>query len=111
MSKIKFRTIFVALSLLLLSAFLVSKVAVNLDSSGDRQPTIAVNSDLPESSIPVSTPLRQTSDDLDELYQQAAAAQPDLVCLRGVETGIELSGKSELTAIVGWRSPLESRFT
>lgn len=78
MSKIKYRTIFATLSLLLLSAFLASKVAVNIDSGGDREPTIAVNSDLPEPPIPTSSPLKQTSNDLDELYQQAAAAQPDL---------------------------------
>lgn len=78
MSNIKYRTILLSISFLLLSFFLVSKVAVNIDLNRDREPTTITNSDLLERSPQASNPLKQTSNDLDELYQQAAEAQPDL---------------------------------
>ncbi|MEL7417479.1 MAG: hypothetical protein AAGK10_02670 [Cyanobacteria bacterium J06555_3] len=79
MRNIKYRTIFLSLALVALSFFLVAKVAVNFDANGDRQAATTINSDLSEA--PVPNPRRQNNNNLDELYQQAAAAQPDLARL------------------------------
>ena len=77
MSNIKYRTILCSIFALLLSSFL-AVIAVNVDLNRDRELTTVANSDLQERSPRISNPLKQTTNNLDELYQQAAQAQPDL---------------------------------
>ena len=78
MNKIKYRNILFIIASLLLSSFLIAKIAVNVDFNSDRAPANIVNADLSKRSLPASNPLKQSSNDLDELYQQAAEAQPYL---------------------------------
>ena len=77
MSNIKYRTILFSIFALLLSSFL-AVIAVNVDLNRDRELTTVANSDLQERSPRISNPLKQTTNNLDELYQQAAQAQPAL---------------------------------
>ena len=76
MKDIKYRNIFLSVAALLLSSCLILKVAVNIDSNRDA--ATVTNLELPERSRQTTEPLRQTSNNLDELYQQAAEAQPSL---------------------------------
>ena len=77
MKKIKSRTILFSVSFLLLSSFSLVKIAVNVDLNRHGEPTATADSNLSQRSLQ-SNSLRQTTDDLDELYQQAARVQPDL---------------------------------
>lgn len=76
MKNIRYRTILFSISFLLLSSFVATKVGVNLDFN--REPATTIQTDLLERSRQASSLLKQTSNDLDELYQQAAEAQPYL---------------------------------
>ena len=76
MNKIKIRTILFSIAVLLLSFVLIAKITVNPDIKSDRQPPAIVNINSSERSQ--SSPLQQSTDDLDELYQQAIEAQPYL---------------------------------
>lgn len=81
MNKIKYRNIFFSVAFLLLSSLFVFKItenAKNIDSKSNGELATVINEDLSETSSPISKPLKQTSNDLDELYEQAAVAQKDL---------------------------------
>ena len=78
MNNIKSRTLLFSISFFLLSSLLVAKIAPNADLSRNSESTTAASSDVSQRSLQAFNPERQTTDDLDELYQQAAEAQPDL---------------------------------
>lgn len=78
MKNIKSRTILFSVSFLLLSFFLAVKVVPKVDFSRDSETTTASNINLSGRSPQTSQRLKQTSNDLDELYRQAAQAQPAL---------------------------------
>lgn len=78
MNNIKYRNLLFSISFIFLSSILVAKVFVNIDLNLDAKTATIVNSDFSERSSLAFSPLKQTSNNLDKLYQQAKDAQPDL---------------------------------